>query len=376
MKKALTMFLAAMMVLSLAACGSNSTPSNATTTNTENEENVATPSYDRKDLESILSAITTEAKTAAQTISDDSISLLDKLGESYDTYDANKTSVSDFYSNSLAEAETLYATLESISMDYFSCVAAQGLDDYDTWDGAMEDFYDAWDDGMEDYYDAWDNAYEDIYDQCDSLIEDASNDLDYSEYSNVWSEMYESYSDAWSSMYETYSDAWSKTYSNYSDVWSGFYNEETDVDAILKAAAEEDAQAESEGENTSDNSSETDTQSEPEGEGTSSNEPDPTPEETNTLIDDMRPEFKEAMDSYEAFFDEYVAFMEKYAASDGSDLTLLTDYANYMSKYADMMADFEAWDSEDMNTAETAYYIEVQSRISQKLLEVAEYIPG
>lgn len=371
MKKALTMFLAAMMVLSLVACGSNPTPSNATATNTENEDNVAEPSYDRKDLESILSAITTEAETAVQTISDDSIFLLDKLGESYDTYDANKTSVSDFYSNSLAEAETLYATLESISMDYFRCVAAQGLDDYNAWDGAMEDFYDAWDDGMEDCYVAWDNAYEDIYDQCDRLIEDASNDLDYSEYSNVWSEMYESYSDAWSSMYETYSDAWSKTYSNYSDVWSGFYNEETDVDAILKAAAEEGVQAESEDENALDNSSETDTQSGPEGEGTSSNEPDSIPEETNTLIDGMRPEFKEAMDSYEAFFDEYVAFMEKYAASDGSDLSLLSDYASYMSKYTDMMADFEAWDSEDMNTAEMSYYIEVQSRISQKLLEIA-----
>ena len=93
-------------------------------------------------------------------------------------------------------------------------------------------------------------------------------------------------------------------------------------------------------------------------------------EETD-LIDGMRPDFKEAMDSYEDFFDEYVAFMKKYATSDGSDLTLLTDYVAYMSKYADMMADLEAWDSTDMNTAETAYYIEVQSRISQKLLEVA-----
>lgn len=103
-----------------------------------------------------------------------------------------------------------------------------------------------------------------------------------------------------------------------------------------------------------------------------SNESDSSANEETDLIDGMRPEFKEAMDSYEAFFDEYVAFMEKYAASDGSDLTLLTDYADYMSKYADMMADLEAWDSADMNTAETAYYIEVQSRISQKLLEVAE----
>lgn len=106
--------------------------------------------------------------------------------------------------------------------------------------------------------------------------------------------------------------------------------------------------------------------------GVPSNESDSSANEETDLIDGMRPEFKEAMDSYEAYFDEYVAFMEKYAASDGSDLTLLTDYADYMSKYADMMADLEAWDSADMNTAETAYYIEVQSRISQKLLEVAE----
>ena len=60
----------------------------------------------------------------------------------------------------------------------------------------------------------------------------------------------------------------------------------------------------------------------------------------------LRPEFKDAMDSYEAFFDEYVAFMNKYAESDGSDLALLSDYTSYVSKYADMMADFEQWESE------------------------------
>lgn len=95
-----------------------------------------------------------------------------------------------------------------------------------------------------------------------------------------------------------------------------------------------------------------------------------TPDPKATTADGLRADFKEAMDSYEAFFDEYVTFMKKYNESDGSDLSLLTDLAAYMSKYADMMADFEAWDSEDLNTAETAYYIEVQSRINQKLLEV------
>ena len=100
-------------------------------------------------------------------------------------------------------------------------------------------------------------------------------------------------------------------------------------------------------------------------------EPEPVPEEPSESGDGLRPEFKEAMDSYEAFFDEYIAFMERYSASDGSDLSILADYATYMSRYAEMMEDFEAWENEEMNAAETAYYIEVQTRINQKLMDAA-----
>lgn len=86
--------------------------------------------------------------------------------------------------------------------------------------------------------------------------------------------------------------------------------------------------------------------------------------------DGMRPEFKQAMDSYEEFMNEYCEFMKKYAESDGSDAGLLADYAKYMSKYADVVEDFEAWDDGEMNKAETAYYLDVQTRINKKLLEV------
>lgn len=40
-----------------------------------------------------------------------------------------------------------------------------------------------------------------------------------------------------------------------------------------------------------------------------------------------------------------------------------------MSKYADFVEDFEKWEDEEMNAAETAYYIEVQSRVSKKCLK-------
>ena len=85
----------------------------------------------------------------------------------------------------------------------------------------------------------------------------------------------------------------------------------------------------------------------------------------------MRSEFKEAMDSYETFMDEYVAFMEKYN-EDPSDLSLLADYSVYLGKYAEFVEDFEKWENDEMNDAEMSYYIDVQNRVSKKLLEVAE----
>lgn len=88
-------------------------------------------------------------------------------------------------------------------------------------------------------------------------------------------------------------------------------------------------------------------------------------------VDGMRPEFKAAMDSYEKFMNEYVTFMKKYKANP-SDLSILADYAEYMRKYADFVADFEKWETDEkMNAAETAYYIDVQARVSKQLLEVA-----
>lgn len=97
-----------------------------------------------------------------------------------------------------------------------------------------------------------------------------------------------------------------------------------------------------------------------------------TTEKSEDLGDGIRPEFKTAMDSYENFMNEYVNFMKKYKA-DPSDMSLLMDYTDYMSKYSEFVEDFEEWeDDDDMNAAETAYYIDVQARVSKKLLEIAE----
>ena len=91
---------------------------------------------------------------------------------------------------------------------------------------------------------------------------------------------------------------------------------------------------------------------------------------TSSSNSGIRTDFKNAMDSYEEFMDEYISFMKKYS-SNSSDSSLLKDYSNYMTKYADMMDKFDKWEDEDLNDAETKYYIEVQTRVNKKLTDAA-----
>lgn len=81
-------------------------------------------------------------------------------------------------------------------------------------------------------------------------------------------------------------------------------------------------------------------------------------------------DFKKAMDSYEAFMNEYVDFMKEFN-DNPNDLKLVALYADYISKYADFVEDYEDWEDEDLNNAELAYYIDVQARVTKKLLELS-----
>lgn len=90
---------------------------------------------------------------------------------------------------------------------------------------------------------------------------------------------------------------------------------------------------------------------------------------TKPTNDSLKPDFKKAMDSYEAFMDEYIYFMKKYK-DNPTDSQILSSYKNYMEKYAQAVRDFENWNSNTINTTETNYYLEVQTRINKKLIEI------
>ena len=112
--------------------------------------------------------------------------------------------------------------------------------------------------------------------------------------------------------------------------------------------------------------------SEPEEtEATEPSEEVPTTEsgEESELIDGLRPEFKEAMDAYEDFYGEYCDFMVKYKQNP-SDLSLLAEYADLMERAVEMDEAFQAWEDEDLNNEELKYYLEVNNRVMQMLVDV------
>ena len=53
--------------------------------------------------------------------------------------------------------------------------------------------------------------------------------------------------------------------------------------------------------------------------------------DSEQFVDGMRPEFKEAMDSYEAFYVEYYDMMKKYN-NNPTDLSILAEYSELMDK--------------------------------------------
>ena len=90
--------------------------------------------------------------------------------------------------------------------------------------------------------------------------------------------------------------------------------------------------------------------------------------------DEVTPEFKEMMDSYEAFMNQYCDFMVKYvnATSSGDSATLLAmtaDYASLVQQELDWASKIDGIDESTLSPADDTYYLEVQGRVLKKLGE-------
>lgn len=106
---------------------------------------------------------------------------------------------------------------------------------------------------------------------------------------------------------------------------------------------------------------ETATTEEPVADGTSSEEVDP--------------DFKATMDSYETTINNYCNFMIEYNNAGPEDtVSMLADYTSYLQQYTETIDGLNSIDQDSLSAADLAYYIEVNGRISQRLLEVGQSI--
>ncbi len=97
----------------------------------------------------------------------------------------------------------------------------------------------------------------------------------------------------------------------------------------------------------------------------------PANADSSNLVNGMRPAFKEAMDSYEDFYDEYCDFAKKLE-SEPTNMELLAEYAELQKELSKMDSAFEKWENSELNPIEEKYYLEVQLRVSQKLMSIIE----
>lgn len=100
----------------------------------------------------------------------------------------------------------------------------------------------------------------------------------------------------------------------------------------------------------------------------------PAVEETEE-IEEVDPEFKAALDQYEAFIDGYCDFLEAYLkANTDTQLSMMEDYAAWMSQYTEVMDAVRTLDAcqDEMTPTQLSYYIEVTARVSQRMIEFSE----
>ncbi len=366
------MTLALVMASSLAACGGGASSGSSAaaqsapaptpeSTAAEAQDSTASAGDDgtlygtaSADIESTVSSLT----AAYEALTADIVT--------YDDYVANVDRVEAFYATVIEETRNLCIRLREYGADYVDSVLSSGLtcdEMYDELDVLYDDLYD--DAGGDVYDEIYDDLMGDLYDVFyDGILKDAYDTVDYSDWADTHSNEYDFWSDAHSDIYDEWSDFHSDIYDLWSDVRGELWDDDldraaeklADFRADLQSLKEESAQTGSAGSQAASSSA----PAESTASGTA-------PEE---LVDGMRPDFKNAMDSYETVVGEYCAFMAKYNESDGSDLSLLSDYASFLSQYAEMAESFEAWDSENLTDAETPYYPEGHPRVIQKLVEV------
>lgn len=400
MKKLLTNVCMLAMVAVLGACGGGQTPAEKPNGNetvvTEQPEQQRTETPDEgKDIEKEEvsedrpeenEVVVTEGKSIEDDIEaletlvekdvEDTIATLEREYErliedvdSYEKYKLNIDKIESFYTKVYNENKSLCLRLYEYSYDYADLVIKSELsynDKYGELKGVYDVIYD--DAGSEIYEGIYNGLLADIYDEFyTGILSNAYEMVSYSEWADVRSTEYDWWSGTRSDVYDDWSDCRSDIYDFWSDIGGELWDEDIqkaekmmkefreDIDKLKKKDSSKEEKSTSEGVQ----------KTTPTAEPKTEDKKEETKQEAS-----IRPEFKEALDSYEEFFDEYCSFMKKYKENP-TDLGLLMEYTDFLTKYTDAMKKMSALNDGSLNNEELKYYLQVTNRINEKLLDAA-----
>ena len=160
MNKRIILIMMTIMIFSLVACGNEKVKDDNEKNNSKKETNQPEIKYDSNDLDSMIKAVEGECEATSQSITTKSEDVLEKLGNTYESYDANKNILTEFYEETLKDSTVLYERIQDINVDYYKCVANNYREDYDEWYDALEEYYDTLDESLEEFYDIWNKYYD------------------------------------------------------------------------------------------------------------------------------------------------------------------------------------------------------------------------
>lgn len=381
-KKLLLIPLFCLCLIFTTSCGKNQTADNVTPPfQTEDapdnkdtkESNNSTGDKAEKqtDLEELDETVSTDVDTTISAMKAEYEKIITDI-DTYEKYLENTDKVEAFYKQVYEDTKQLCTRMREYSLNYAEAIMASDKSNDDKYKDFKKLYDCIYDDAGDEIYDEiYDGILDDIYDDFyDGILDDAhDNGAPYDEWSDARSDEYDWWSDARSDVYDEWSDFRSDVYDFWSDIRSELRDDDIeraeekiadfrkDIEKIKSKDLQSDVQTSNEENSSKDVASE----------NTKNGESDTNAE----LVDGMRPEFKDAMDSYEAFYDEYCDILKKYTENP-SDMKLLADYTDMLTKSAEMAEKFDDWENDDLNSAELQYYLDVNNRVTQKLLDVVE----
>ena len=307
----------------------------------ETTEEVAIPevelpqvSYDNSDLESMMTALDSQTQNAITAVEEKTTEVSTLLGETYESFDANKGAITEYYAYVAGVSYAFYDFIDTLAMDYYKCVASNGVNDFDVWNDAMDDFDRKVERSLFLFVDAEEESQDDVWELSMNLIsmsDDRGNV--FNDYSSVNIDAQAAITDRNTSFETSFGEV-------YTAVSEGFEAGETDVETILGIEKIQQDEVDEEVE-----------------EGN---------EKATAAPENVRPELVEFFEAYDEFADDYCAFLEKYyGASDNSDME--SENEEMTKKNDNFNIEIRSWMDVDMTSEESDYYYNECMRIREKI---------